>query len=156
MRARAWRFLLPLSYMAGLLLLSSIPGDDRGTPVGLVFQWLTPQWQNLLHIPLYAGLATCWLWALGAWPERDRKVRAEPDRTAGSAPHRNARLATALLLTLAWAVVDESYQSTVPGRYGSLSDIALNAIGACLAILVAKRANGSNRHNKPAPGQPEL
>ena len=120
-----WRLLLPLAYTAGLFLLSSVPGDaDTGTPVGMIFQWITPQWQNLLHIPLYGGLAASWLWGLTPF---------------SLSP--NARLLTALALTLAWAVVDESYQSTVPGRYGSLTDLALNAVGAILIVLIAKRRN---------------
>ncbi len=115
-----WRLLLPLAYTVGLFLLSSVPGDAE-TPAGMIFQWITPQWQNLLHIPLYGGLAASWLWGLAPF---------------SLSP--NTRLLTALLLTLAWAVVDESYQSTVPGRYGSVTDLALNAIGAILIILIAR------------------
>jgi VanZ family protein len=109
---------LPLAYMAGLFVMSSVPGDDPNVAGGAIIEWLTPQLQNLLHIPLYAGLAGCWLWAL-----------------SGSAHH--TRLTLAFALTLAWAVFDEWYQTTVPGRYGSVTDLALNVIGASLAIGLA-------------------
>jgi hypothetical protein len=120
-----WRLLLPLAYMAALLMLSSVPGRGVDSPAGAIFQWLTPSWQNLLHIPLYGGLAASWLWALAALPLSH----------AG-------RLAAVLLLTLSWAAVDELYQSTVPGRYGSATDLALNAIGACLVVLYARWRGG--------------
>jgi hypothetical protein len=114
------RLLLPLVYMAGLLLLSSIPGNQTESPegpVGQLFQWITPGWQNLLHVPLYAGLAASWLWALARHPM-----------------HGLTRLSVALLVTLLWAALDETYQISVPGRYSSLTDMALNALGACLAV----------------------
>lgn len=44
------------------------------------------------------------------------------------------RLGVALALTLAWAVLDELHQTTVPGRFGSLTDMLLNALGAVLAL----------------------
>jgi hypothetical protein len=111
------RILLPLAYMAGLLLLSSVPGDQTEGPVGQLFQWVEPQWQNLLHVPLYAGLAASWLWALARYPIK-----------------RVNRLLIALLVTLLWAALDETYQLSIPGRYSSLTDMALNALGACLAV----------------------
>ena len=118
MTASHWRILLPLAYMAGLLLLSSVPGDDPNVAGGAIIEWLTPQWQNMLHIPLYAGLAASWLWALSGRPH-------------------HLRLILAFALTVAWAVFDEAYQTTVPGRYGSVTDMALNVIGASLAICLA-------------------
>lgn len=116
-----WRLLLPLAYMGALLLLSSVPGRGVDGPAGELFQWIAPQWQNLLHIPLYGGLAASWLWALAAQPVGH-----------------TARLALALLLTLVWGAVDEAYQSGIAGRYGSLTDMALNAAGAVLVVLWAR------------------
>ena len=115
-----WHILLPLGYMTVLFLLSSIPGDTPDNPVGKLFQWISPGWQNLLHIPLYAGLAASWLWALARYP----------------LGHRH-RLGTSLVLTMLWAIVDETYQMGVPGRYGSLTDLALNMLGASGAIVYA-------------------
>ena len=117
------RLLVPLAYMAGLLLLSSIPGNQTESPegpMGQLFQWVEPQLQNLLHVPLYAGLAASWLWALASHPMQ-----------------RVTRLSITLLVTLIWAALDETYQLSVPGRYSSLTDMALNALGACLAVVCA-------------------
>ena len=114
--------------MAVLLLLSSIPGDaPPDNLAGKVFQWVTPNWQNLLHIPLYAGLAASWLWALTTYPLGHRY-----------------RLGISFVLTVLWAIVDESYQMGVPGRYGSLTDLALNMLGACCAIVYANHINTRN------------
>ena len=113
------RLLIPLVYMAGLLVLSSIPGDlEPDNIVGKAFIWIPPTWQNLLHVPFYAGLAISWIWAL------EKEL-----------PNNTTRLATAFILTCAWGLVDESYQLTVPGRYGSFTDLALNMLGAALAII---------------------
>jgi hypothetical protein len=111
------RFVLPLGYMTALLLLSSIPGDQTDGTVGQLFQWITPQWQNLLHVPLYAGLAASLLWALAGYPLQHR-----------------TQLFIALLVTISWAVVDETYQIGIPGRYASFTDLLLNILGACLAV----------------------
>lgn len=121
------RYLLPLGYMMALFCVSSIPGDVMEAAPG--FRWITPTWQNLLHIPAYAGLALCWWWALDA-------------RFATTRP----KLIAAVTLTMMYALVDESWQLYIPGRYGSLTDLALNAIGALLALwFIARR---SARHPK--------
>lgn len=113
------RLLLPIAYMMTLLLLSSIPGDQSAaqSPASQVSQYIAPTLQNFLHIPLYAGLAISWLWAL-KWP----------------APHERGRLFAVFILTATWAVVDESYQMGIPGRYASLTDLTLNLVGASLAV----------------------
>lgn len=121
--------ILPLCYMAALLLLSSVPGDnsDEQVPAQVLYS-IAPHWQNLLHIPIYGGLTLCWAWALTAYPLRFKH-----------------RLVTAFGLTLAWAVIDERYQMSVPGRYGSVTDIGLNIIGAVCAValicMINKRTN---------------
>lgn len=122
MRPAKGRILIPLAYMLALFLLSSIPGDVSSEHlVGTAFQWVAPNVQNLLHIPIYAGLATSWLWAFRPYSLDN-----------------SSRLAISFVLTLAWAVADETYQMSVPGRYGSLTDMALNALGAILAIMYAR------------------
>ncbi|MBN2470680.1 MAG: VanZ family protein [Anaerolineae bacterium] len=45
----------------------------------------------------------------------------------------------AVMLTLAYALLDELHQSFVPGRYGSLRDIGLDLLGAGVFTLVAWR-----------------
>jgi VanZ family protein len=124
-RSRAWpaptrkrRLLLPLAYMTAIFALSSIP--DTETPANALesaLRWVSPELQNLLHVPLFGGLAWCWHWGLHGWMRTDAR-----------------RLGVALALTLAWAVLDELHQTTVPGRFGSLTDMLLNALGAVLAL----------------------
>jgi VanZ family protein len=119
--------------MAAIFALSSIP--DTATPeTGLerALQWVSPGVQNLLHIPLFGGLAWCWHWGLQAWVKQE-----------------SWRLGAALALTLTYAVLDEVHQLSVPGRFGSLTDVALNALGAVLTLaLVAARQHGRQR---PSP-----
>lgn len=109
------RFLLPLTYMLGIYLLSSLPGDtsQAGGFIGL----LTPQWQNALHIPLFAGLAFSWLFALKGI-QQTLMIRA---------------LMAGIFSTL-YGAADEWHQTMVPGRYGSITDLLLDALGASLVL----------------------
>ncbi len=110
------RILLPLCYIVGLFLLSSIPGDiSDETAIGAAFQWLPPTWQNVLHIPLFAGLTLVLAWAL------------PPDHRAWTV--------VALVLASLLGIVNELYQASVPGRYSSAGDVLLNVLGASLAAL---------------------
>ncbi len=108
---------MPLAYMTGIFALSSVPGNETETAAGALLEWITPKWQNLLHIPAYAALTLCWIWALSP-----RSLS------------RTGLLVIAALLTLVWAVLDEAHQANVPGRYGSLTDLLLNLTGALLAV----------------------
>ncbi|MBK9468316.1 MAG: VanZ family protein, partial [Gammaproteobacteria bacterium] len=112
---------------AAIFALSSIP-DTTAPETGLerALHWASPELQNLLHIPLFGGLAWCWHWGLQPW------LRSK-----------SWRLCAALAVTLAYSVLDEVHQLGVPGRFGSLTDVALNAIGAVLALaVVAARRHG--------------
>ena len=67
---RRWRpsppLLPPLLYMLAIFGLSSVPGvipEDAPAPYQ-IFNWAPPQVQNLLHIPVYAGLA---FYGAGRW-----------------------------------------------------------------------------------------
>ena len=113
------RLLLPAGYMLCIFVLSSIPGDleDPDTLLAVVFAWVSPQWQNLLHIPLYGGLTAAWLWALEAQNPR-------------------ARGWAAVVFSLAFSIFDESYQLYVPGRFSSYTDLALNATGIALVLCL--------------------
>ena len=114
------RLLLPLAYMAVIYLLSSIP--DTGAPRNLaekVLQWATPELQNLLHIPLFGGLAATWYWALSPL-----------------LPSRYWTLLLSFLISTGYAFFDEWHQLHVPGRYGSLTDIALDTLGAGLSMVI--------------------
>jgi VanZ family protein len=45
----------------------------------------------------------------------------------------------AIAITLLWAASDEYHQSFVEGRHGSPWDVAIDAVGVGLAVLVARR-----------------
>ncbi|MDH5536772.1 MAG: VanZ family protein [Betaproteobacteria bacterium] len=113
---------LPLLIMGAFYWLSSLPGTplpDDPALYALVY-WVPPSVQNALHIPAYAALAWAWSWTLGAW------LRAPVARAIG-----------ACAIASTYGVFDEWHQSLVPGRYASLTDIALDIAGAMLGIWLA-------------------
>jgi len=98
--------------------------------------WATPDQIALLHalvrklghLTEYAILAA--LWFRGLVGER----RLTPATSAW----------VALAVSVAWAVLDEIYQETVPSRTASAWDVMIDAVGATLAVLAA-RGRGGNR-----------
>jgi len=117
------RLILPLAYMLGLFLLSSLPGDSTDTPAETLLAWIPPNVQNLLHIPVFAGLTCCWFWALST------DEQAEAGKT----------LQLSVFFALCYAAFDEFHQTMVPGRYGSLTDLLLDFIGIVAAAIFIKR-----------------
>jgi VanZ family protein len=105
--------------MTGIWLLSSIP--DQGNPettAEQLLQWVSPELQNYLHIPLFGGLAAAWYWALQPLPVSRRQV-----------------LSAVLLIPSLYSFIDEWHQLQVPGRFGSLTDIVLNLVGILAVVL---------------------
>jgi hypothetical protein len=129
-RFRAGRpgILLPLAFTGGLLWLSSIPGTPRPDASGTAgpILWLPPEVQNLLHVPLYGMLGWLYGWSLTAW--------------IGG---RRARTIAAIVTAGFVGIVDELYQTTVPGRYGSLTDLLLNVVGVVLGLWLYEWARGA-------------
>jgi len=99
--------------MAGIHLLSSVPGNivPEDSTTALLFILAPPALQNLLHIPLFAGLAWLWRSSLRAWMGGAWRLTW-----------------CALLLTIGYGIFDEWYQMTVPGRYASLTDVLFDAM----------------------------
>lgn len=104
-----------------IVTVSVAPGHAR--PGDSVFVWLvaaTPApLQKLLHVVAYAVLASLWMWTLD-------KISSNP-----------IRIATALAITVLTGAVLEWYQTSVPGRFGTLTDVVFNAGGAILGVIVA-------------------
>ena len=96
----------------------------------LAFSWLRAQRLERTHLPEYGLVA--WL----AWRALEPVV-----------PGRFAPYAAAAVLTALIGYGDELLQRVVPGRYYDLRDVARNALGGLLALLVlaALRA-GAARH----------
>ena len=116
-----YRWALTLAFVAFVVGLSVTPGVER--PDDNLFSWLfantAPLAQKVLHVVTYAVLGALWMWTL-----------------AGIAS-RPARIALSLSLALVIGIALEWYQTTVPGRYGSITDILLNSLGAALGIVIA-------------------
>ncbi|MFZ0258267.1 MAG: VanZ family protein [Gammaproteobacteria bacterium] len=115
------RIVLTLCFMALLAVASLIPG--RPQPGDSAFIWLvaeTPKvLQKVLHVGLYGVLVLLWVWTLD------------------SIESRTHRFLIAFMLAVVFGAVMEWYQAKVPGRFGTLIDVVLNAAGAALGLLVA-------------------
>ena len=109
---------LPLGLMALIFVLSSIPGKIRNPRLRFLTE-LDPQWQNLLHVPLFGLLQLLWLRAL-----------------VGSGMPRGRAILWGCVISLAYGVFDEWHQMFVPGRYASLTDMSLNLVGVTLATVI--------------------
>jgi hypothetical protein len=105
-------------YMLLLLAASAIPMDREIQGLQFIID-LKPTIQNLLHIPMYLVLAIFFLqisqnYQIKGW-------------------RRNALVLLSVGLI---GILSEIIQIAVPGRYGGLSDIGLNFIGAIAGILI--------------------
>jgi VanZ family protein len=129
------KYWLPAAlWMAVIIGLSSDVGSAEHTGswllpfLQMLAPWATPAQLDALHglarkgghITEYAVLAALWYRAFA------RGRHATP---------RNAA-AAAFAISVCWAVIDELRQSLVPTRTASAMDVATDAIGALLALLV--------------------
>jgi VanZ family protein len=112
---------LTLCFIALLALVSLIPA--RFEPGGYALTRLVaetpPLLQKLLHVLLYALLVLLLSWSLEI-------IRS-----------RSYRFLIAVFLAVLFGALMEWCQSWVPGRFGTLLDVALNAAGAGLGLLMA-------------------
>ncbi len=110
-----YRLLAPVAWMAVLWLLSSLPAAPDDTIAGA---FVSPWVQKLLHVVAYGILGAAWLWTF----DFGRLVTA-----AGL---------WAFCLATAYAAIDEMHQTFVPGRYGSPWDVALDAAGITMVVML--------------------
>jgi VanZ family protein len=105
--------------MAVIALLSLIPGTP--TEGDSVLVWavarVSPGVQNLGHVVLYGILSLLWMRTLGRW---------------GVGRIRSA----SLIIAITFGILLELGQLQVPGRFGSLYDALLNALGAVIGVWV--------------------
>ena len=122
LRPRRLHVVVPLFFVALLYWLSSQPGTPLPDDPAFyrLLHWVPPSVQNALHVPAYAALTLAWRWALGAW------LRTPSAAAFG-----------ACVIASACGVLDEWNQSFVPGRFASLTDIALDVAGVALGIWLA-------------------
>jgi len=128
---RAARILAPVTWMALLWMLSSIPAAADKTMAGI---YIPKALQKLMHVVAYAVLAVTWLWVFDA----------------GRLTRRAAILAVCLAST--YAVIDEVHQTFVSGRTGSVLDVGLDTFAAVLGVLVVAAARGAVTSSKAASG----
>lgn len=126
--------LLTLAYMVGIYWLSSQPelGVRREEP-------LSRLGMNLVHVPVYAGLAVCFLQAL-----------------AGGRATQTPRAASllALLGAAGYGALDEWHQSFVPGRSASIGDFLLDLVGIVGILLILRLGPfRAPRRGSPTPPQ---
>ena len=129
--------MFPVTYMIAVFALSSIPGTVRpDDPFGRgLFIWMPPTVQNTLHVPVFGLLAWLWCWSLKSWTARIE-----------------ARVLLAFVLSCLYAILDEWYQTTVPGRFGSLTDLLLNVVGVTLGVSIFGWAAGKRvEHPETGP-----
>lgn len=115
------RWGVTLFFAALVVALSISPGIERSGDN--IFVWIivrTPDLvQKIMHVTVYAALALLWMWTLE------------------SVESRIVRIALTLIATIGLGAVLEWHQTRVPGRFGTLFDVALNALGALLGLAMA-------------------
>jgi VanZ family protein len=116
-----YRWLITLVVIVIVVALSITPGKSQADDS--MFIWLlahTPTLvQKIMHITCYAVVAALWVWTLEAIESNV------------------LRLSLALALTIGLGIFLEWYQTMVPGRFGTIVDVILNAIGAMVGLLMA-------------------
>lgn len=115
------RIVLTLCFMAMLMLVSLIPGVSKsGDSVFFGLLANTPTLvQKVLHVCLYGVFALLLVWTLDGIQSK------------------TYRFLIALVIAVAFGAAMEWLQTKVPGRFGTLYDVALNTAGAALGLLVA-------------------
>ena len=115
------RWVITLIFAAIVVVLSISPGVER--PGDNIFVWFivrTPSFiQKIMHVTTYAALAMSWMWTLD------------------SIESRTVRIALTIIATIGLGAVLEWHQTRVPGRFGTLFDVALNALGATIGLALA-------------------
>jgi glycopeptide antibiotics resistance protein len=109
---------ITICYMLLLVASSAIPMDRPIKGLQFIMD-LKPTIQNLLHIPMFAVLSILYLQILINYQFEGWK--------------RNSYV---LLLSLCFGIINEAIQIVIPGRYGGITDIVLNLIGAFVGILI--------------------
>jgi VanZ family protein len=98
-----------------IIVLSSIPNLKSPIPNKIDFG------DKLLHAVEYGFFSLVMWWSLSH--NRNQTIRKYSP-------------VIALIIALSWGIIDEIYQSTVPGRMSDPFDWIADSVGACLALTV--------------------
>ena len=116
------RWLAVIASAGAIIALSIVPGDQQ--PGDSAFVWAfantPPGFQKSMHVVAYGLLAMLLIWAMNF------------ERGAGKA----ARI-LAVLVPAGLGAFLEWIQLSVPGRFGSLTDVGLNSLGSALGLVTA-------------------
>ncbi len=109
------RWLAAIAIMAVIFIFSSIP---KGTliPDFDVWDFLI---KKSAHLLIYGLLALSYLWGLTGWIGIKRQ-----------------HLRRALLMSGLYGISDEFHQTFIAGREGNIVDVAIDMLGAALALLI--------------------
>jgi VanZ family protein len=110
-------WLPPLVLMGVIFFFSAQPNMNSG------LGWIDTVGRKFIHASEYALL--CFLW----W----RALRSKLDGVTA--------LAAAWLVTVAYAATDEYHQTFTTGRHGTWVDVAIDAMGAGIFVLLTLRAH---------------
>jgi VanZ family protein len=109
--------ILSIAYIAAIFLLA-------GSPVVRQLSRFNPD--SLLHIPLYGVLTLFLIFSFGPRGQKSPKKTNNPI----------SRFLIAGFIALAVGIFDEFYQSFIPGRSATVTDIFLDIIGISLMIFI--------------------
>ena len=122
-----WLLVLPIGWMCLLQFLSGIPNPLHFEELGIRDTLMSnlshrvhdfdPDFQNLMHLPLFGMLGWLWAWMLLYW-ELPRRVY----------------LMRLFGIVLGYGALNEMSQALVPRRFPGLEDLSFNWIGSMLAI----------------------
>jgi VanZ family protein len=110
-------------WMALIWVLSSIPDLQSGLKQDFLLR-------KLAHATEF-GVLTLLIWH--ALPDGVRRV--------------SVRIGVAVLAAVGYAALDELHQSFVPGRHGALKDVAVDAAGVVLSVLLVLALRRYRRRN---------
>ena len=134
------RFIFPLIsifYISGIFLLAGSPFISKIATFNLF---------SLLHIPLYGVLTLLLVFSIIPFGFSS----SNPTNPIDQRNQKN-RFLFAGLIALGVAVADEVYQTSIPGRDGSFTDVFLDAIGIALVLLPIHRIFRWKISSKPNP-----
>lgn len=119
--AMAGRIALTVSLMALVTLLSLMPGNATSTShaLGRLLVRTPVHFQKIMHVCLYAVLSFLLVWTL------------DPVHVVAY------RYLLAFGIAAGFGSLIEWCQTKVPGRFGTVADVGLNAAGAALGLLAA-------------------
>ena len=113
--------LITLVFAGLIMLVSLLPVSSRhgDSPLSWLAAITPTPVQKVMHVCLYAILALLLAWSLD------------------DIQSLTYRLLLAFTIAVAFGALMEWCQTMVPGRHGTLFDVALNATGAALGLLAA-------------------